>query len=331
MRLPIVTFLLACTLAACTARDTARAGAATTPDDLRALTVRVLDVGQGDATYITNGGSRVIIDGGPDQARFGALLDSLGIHDDTIDAVVLTHAHFDHYSGLRELFRTSRHITVRYFFENQDPATAVSLRQVRDSITARVAAGQLIYRDTDDPCGDGRAICTLTLRGGALLHIMRPYAERLTVNDRSTPVKLVGPDSASFTMWLAGDAERTAIGWFLGEAGYARDPGMQVSVLKGDHHGSCNGVTASYLAALRPDTAVLSMGAENDYGHMHEQAKAVYQAANVPWYRTDQNGTITITSPGVPGGGYRIVVGRSGTDLDGPSDREATAKGCEDN
>ena len=331
MRRSIVTSLVACTLTACTTRDAARVGAAGADDDPHAVTVRVLDVGQGDATYITNGGSRVIIDGGPDRARFAALLDSLGIHDDTVDAVVLTHAHFDHYSGLRELFRTSRHITVRYFFENEDPSTAGSLRELRDSIGSRVAEGVLIYRDTDDPCGDGHAICTLTLRGGALLHIMRPYPTRLTANDRSTPVKLVGPDSASFTMWLGGDAERAAIGWFLGEAGYVHDPGMRVNVFKGDHHGSCNGVTDAYLAALRPDTTVLSLGAVNDYGHLHEQAKAVYHTANVPWYRTDQNGGITLYSPGTPGGGYRIMVGRPGTDLNGPSDRRASARGCEDN
>ncbi|HUX33149.1 MAG TPA: MBL fold metallo-hydrolase [Gemmatimonadaceae bacterium] len=300
-------------------------------DHPHALTVRVLDVGQGDAAYITNGGSRVIIDGGPDESRFGHLLDSLGVRDDTIDAVVLTHAHFDHYSGLRALFQTSRRITVRYVFENGDASAASSLRQLRDSIASRVTAGTLIYRDTDDPCGDGRAICTLTLRGGAMLHILRPYPVHRTVNDRSTPVKLVGADSASFTMWLAGDAEREAIAWFLGAAGYGRDPGMRVNVLKGDHHGSCNGVTASYLAALLPDTAVLSMGALNDYGHMHAQPKAIYRAAGVPWYRTDQNGAITIYSPGTPGGGYRITVGRPGTDRDGPSDREASARGCEDN
>jgi competence protein ComEC len=295
------------------------------------LTVRVLDVGQGDATYITNGGSRVFIDGGPDEARFAHLLDSLGVHDDTVDAVVLTHSHFDHYSGLRELFRTTRHITVRYFFENQDPSAAASLRELRDSIGARAVGGSLIYRDTDDPCGNGQPVCTLTLRGGALVHVLKPYPSRLTVNDRSAPVKVVGPDSASFTMWLAGDAERAAVGWFLGDAGYARDPGMRVNVLKGDHHGSCNGVTAAYLAALRPDVAVLSMGAVNDYGHLHEQAKALYQAADVPWYRTDQNGAVTIRTPGTPGGGYHISVSRSGTDRDGPSDRTASARGCEDN
>jgi competence protein ComEC len=296
-----------------------------------ALVVRVLDVGQGDAAYITNGGSRVFIDGGPDRARFAQLLDSLGLYDDTVDAVVLSHQHYDHYNGLRELFRTSRHITVRYFFENQDPSTATSLAELRDSIAARVRKGSLIYRDTDDPCGDGRAVCTLTLRGGAMLHLMRPDPQRLTVNDRSAAVKLVGPDSAAFTMWFGGDAERSAIAWFMDDAGYEQDPGMHVNVLKGDHHGSCNGVTAAYLAAVRPDTAVLSIGARNDYGHMHDQAKAIYEAAHVPWYRTDQNGTITIYSPGLPNSGYRILMARSGTDRDGPSDRTASARGCRDN
>jgi competence protein ComEC len=295
------------------------------------VVVRVLDVGQGDATYITNGGSRVFIDGGPDAKRFGRLLDSLGIHDDTVDAVVLSHQHYDHYSGLRELFRTARHITVRYFFENEDPSTAASLRELRDSVASRVRQGSLIYRDTDDPCGDGRSVCTITLRGGAKLDLMRPFPERLTVNDRSAAVKLVGADSASFTMWLSGDAEHAATNWFLGDAGYAQNPGVRVNILKGDHHGSCNGVNAEYLQALRPDTVVLSLGATNDYGHMHTQAKAVYEAAGVPWYRTDQNGTITIYSPGRPGEGYRIAVQHPGTDLNGPSDRAASARGCADN
>src|SRR6476661_595561 len=78
------------------------------------LVVRVLDVGQGDATYIANGTSKVIIDGGPDTLRFGRLLDSLGLNGSTIDVVILSHEHYDHHAGLRELFRSSRRITVRY-------------------------------------------------------------------------------------------------------------------------------------------------------------------------------------------------------------------------
>jgi competence protein ComEC len=292
------------------------------------LTVRVLDVGQGDATLIENGGSRVLIDGGPESSRLGKLLDSLHLNDSTFDVVVLSHLHADHLVGLRALFESKRHIRVRYFFENQDPYPAANLRALRDSINARVARGEMLYRDTDDPCVDGRPVCVITLRGGATLDIMRPMPASDNPNDRSVPVKLVGPDSASFTMWFAGDAEREAIDWFRRSARYDRTPGMRVSVLKADHHGSCNGVDDGYLAALKPALAVLSVGRANGYGHMHTQAKTTYRRNGVPWYRTDENGTIVITSPGTPGAGYSVDVQRGKASLSGHSDKRSTQRDC---
>lgn len=291
-----------------------------------ALTVRTLDVGQGDATYIHNGDSRVLIDGGPDEQRMGALLDSLHLNGTTIDVVVLTHQHYDHYNGLLDLFDSRRNIKVRYFFEDKDPSTAAALAHLRDSVLARIDRDGLIYRDTDDPCGDGRPLCTITLRGGARLHLMQPLAPPEKPNNRSVAIKLVGPDSASFTMWLAGDAEHDEIRYF--EQAYDANPGMGANVLKADHHGSCNGVTPRYLQLIHPAWVVASVGAHNDYGHMHEQAKAEYHAAGIPWYRTDQNGTITISSPGTPGSGYTVIPSRPGEDLSGPSDRESHQSAC---
>lgn len=300
-----------------------------TPPNLpsRELVVRILDVGQGDAILIQNGGSNVLIDGGPAPKALGAHLDALNLDRDTIAAVILTHVHADHYQGLRELFATRRHITVRYFWENQDPSPNVTLGKLRDSISARVHAGSLIYRDTNDPCANGTPICTVTLRGGAKLHIMRPDPNGDGANNRSPAIKLVGPDSASFTMWIAGDAEQDAIDWFR-RAGYAKEPGMRVDILKADHHGSCNGVNDWYLDQLRPTWLVTSLGAVNDYGHMHTQAKALYRKHGVPWYRTDQNGTITIRSPGTPGSRYTINVERGRKNENGTSDRRATQKDC---
>jgi competence protein ComEC len=301
--------------------------AAAPPADGTELVVRVLDVGQGDAILIENGGSRVLIDGGPVRSRLGHLLDSLHLNDSTFDVVILTHPHADHLVGLRELFQTHRHIKVRFFFENKDPYSTANLRQLRDSINARVANAGLIYRDTDDPCANGRPICTITMKGGAKLHIMRPFPSSPNPNNRSVAVKVVGPDSASFTMWLAGDAEQEAIGWFLGPARYARDPGMRVNVLKADHHGSCNGVTNAYINALKPDLIVTSVGAVNSYKHMHAQAKALFRNHHVPWYRTDQNGTIVIRSPGTPGGGYSVTASGS-KNRSGPSDKRSTQPEC---
>jgi competence protein ComEC len=292
-----------------------------------AITVRVLDVGQGDATYIHNGTSRVIIDGGPDAGRFGHLLDSLGLHDTTIDVVILSHQHSDHYRGLLALFDTDRHLKIRYFFENKDPSTASTLAHLRDSILARVDRDSLRYRDTDDPCGNGRPICTITMHGGAKLHLLKPLRPPQNPNNRSAVVKLIGADSASFTMWLAGDAEHAEISYFS-RAGYARNPGMHVDILKADHHGSCNGVSKRYLQLIHPSWVIASLGAHNEYGHMHEQAKATYAAAGIPWYRTDQNGTITIQSPGTPGSSYTIHVDRGTKNMNGPSDRRSTQPDC---
>ncbi len=284
------------------------------------LIVRVLDVGQGDAILIENGGSRVLIDGGPEPARFARLLDRFGLSGSTIDAVILSHQHYDHYAGLRELFRTSRQITVRYVFENKDPYSNTSLTQLRDSIIARAERGMLDYRDTDDPCGTGAPECTITLRGGARLHLLRPDPRGEGPNNRSAAVKLVAPDSAAFTMWLAGDAEQQEISWF-DATDYDRSPRMRATVLKGDHHGSCDGISPRYLDLVQPEVVVLSLAAQNDYGYVHAQTLDILQARRIPWYRTDQNGTITITVP--RHGAYRVSVERGIAGMRGPSDRPA--------
>lgn len=298
------------------------------PGSASELVVRVLDIGQGDANLITNGTSRVLIDGGPDSLRMGRLLDSLGLNNSTIDVVILSHQHYDHHAGLRELFSSARGITVRYFFENRDAYSNAALQQLRDSVNARASRGQLTVRDTDDPCGNGSAVCTVTLNGGAKLHVMRPNPAGSTPNNRSTPVKLVGPDSASFSMWFAGDAEHEAQEWFAGASGYAAFPGMKVNVVKGNHHGSCNGVRSSFVQATDPDWVTFSLAANNDYGHVHNQTKEMYTAYGKPWYRTDQNGTITIRSPGTAGGGYSVSVTRGASSSSGPVDRASSQTGC---
>lgn len=307
-------------------RDGARAAVAP-PTTARELVVRVLDVGQGDAILIQNGGSTVLVDGGPERRALARWLDVLRVPD-TLDAVILTHAHVDHFEGLRELFSRRGGRTIRYFWWNGDAATALSQSHLPDSVEARVRRGAMILRDTDDPCADGGAMCTVSLRGGAKLHIMRPMPDGPGENNRSVALKLVGPDSASFTMWMAGDAQHEEIRWFQATAGYRRSPGMRADVLKANHHGSCDGVTDLYLDVVHPSLVVASLGAQNDYGHMHAQTKAAYVRHGIPWYRTDQNGTVTIRSPGTPGGGYTVHVERGDPNAIGPSDRRSSGCGA---
>ncbi len=307
-------------------RDDARATNAP-PATNRELVVRVLDVGQGDAILIQNGGSTVLVDGGPERRALARWLEVLHVPD-TLDAVILTHAHVDHFEGLRELFSRRGGRAVRYFWWNGDAATALSQSHLPDSVAARVRRGVMTLRDTDDPCADGRAMCTVSLRGGAKLHIMRPMPDGPSENNRSVALKLIGPDSASFTMWMAGDAEHDEIRWFQTTAGYRQFPGMRADVLKANHHGSCDGVSDLYLDVVRPSLVIASLGAVNDYGHIHAQTKAAYARHGIPWYRTDQNGTVTIRSAGTPGSGYKVSVERGDTNAVGPSDRRSNQPEC---
>jgi len=126
------------------------------------------------------------------------------------------------------LFRSRRHIAIRYFFENKDPYTTASLSQLRDSVIAR----------------------------------------------------------------------------------------------KGDHHGSCDGISPRYLDLVRPEAVVMSLEGRNDYGYVHSQTLDLLKRRRIPWYRTDQNGTVTITVP-ARGAKYAISVERGGPNLRGPSDRPA--------
>lgn len=285
------------------------------------LEIRLLDVGQGDAILIRDGQSTVLIDGGPDAELLGRRLDALGLgRNTTFDVVVLTHAHADHYQGLRELFRGDRRLTVRYFYENGDPAPQQTLRRLRDSVSARVRRGTLLYRDTDDPCGDGRPICTVTMRGGAKLHILRPDPRGRSPNDRSVAVKLVARDS-TFTMLLAGDTQQDGLRWL--ESSFARSPGLDVDLLKANHHGSCDGVSTRFLRLVSPSAVVASLAARNDYGHLHTRTKELLRAERIPWYRTDQNGELVIRVPGDGGARFTVGVARGTTNMNGPSDRGA--------
>src|SRR4029078_6285119 len=73
---------------------------------------------------------------------------------------------------------------------------------------------------------------------------------------------------------------------------------------------------------------IASLGAVNDYGHMHAQAKGAYARHGIPWYRTDQNGPVPLRSPGTPGGGYTVTVERGTKNADGPSDRRSYQPDC---
>jgi competence protein ComEC len=106
---------------------------------------------------------------------------------------------------------------------------------------------------------------------------------------------------------MTGDAEAGEEEWML-----ARDaPALRADVLKVGHHGSSTSSTPAFLDAVQPKLALISVGAENTYGHPSPAVVRSLVARGVQVLRTDHVGTVVVRTDGrsldVEAGGARWV------------------------
>jgi competence protein ComEC len=92
---------------------------------------------------------------------------------------------------------------------------------------------------------------------------------------------------------LAGDIE-SEVESELVERG---DP-LDADLLKVPHHGSRTSSSAAFLAAVTPQTAVVSLGENNPFGYPHRQVLERLEQAGARVLRTDRDGTVTAISDG---------------------------------
>ena len=265
------------------------AAVATWPDDR--WHVFFLDVGEGDAIFIqTPSGQKVLIDGGPSPA---AITDALGrrlpFWDRKLDLVILTHAHEDHLNGLLEVLRRYQ---VQQVLEPGYPLTSAMYLQFLQTIQEK----RIAYRVA-------RAGQRLDLTG-AYLTVLHPGPSFLTstasdLNNNSVVLRLV---IGQVAILLTGDADEPAQSAILSRGGE-----LTSTVLKVPHHGSRTALTADFLPAISPAVAIVSVGADNSFGHPAPETLEQLRAAGVQVYRTDQNGTIEIITDGT---GYTVRTGR---------------------
>jgi beta-lactamase superfamily II metal-dependent hydrolase len=91
-----------------------------------------------------------------------------------------------------------------------------------------------------------------------------------------------------------GDAEAAEEAWLVDHA----RPDIRADVLKVGHHGSSTSSTDHFLDAVNPALAVISVGADNIYGHPSADVLAALDRLGVRTVRTDLAGTIVVTSDG---------------------------------
>ena len=73
---------------------------------------------------------------------------------------------------------------------------------------------------------------------------------------------------------------------------------LEAEILKVAHHGSNSSSSAAFLEAVRPKEAIISVG-PNPYGHPRDEVLQRLADAGARVWRTDQVGTIIVTTSGV--------------------------------
>ncbi len=223
--------------------------ATTMPDDK--LHLSFLDVGQGDAILIQKGNRQILVDGGPSPQAIGIELGKkLPFWDRTIELMVLTHPSADHATGLVEVLH--RYKVKQVLYPDLDFKSDIYdewLRLLKEkNIEHTIAqAGQQI-----------------DLGGGVIIKVLNPPRPLLTDTesdiDNNGVVLRISLDKVSFLL--------TADIMWEGEFELiARRADLNSTVLKVGHHGSDTSTTPEFLSVVNPQLAVISVGADNRFGH----------------------------------------------------------------
>jgi competence protein ComEC len=248
------------------------------------LHVAFLDVGQGDAVLITGPtGQQILVDGGPSPtALTSALGKEMPFWDRSLDMLIMTHPDADHISGLVEVLGRYE---VGGWIDNGRPDGDDTYAECM----ARLA-------DAGVPRHEVRAGDRLDLGEGILLEVLHPPTELLAgtdsdSNNNSLVLRLVWGE-AEFL--LAGDIENEAEKQLLSST-----QNLSADLLKIAHHGSGGSSSAEFLSAVAPAYAVISVGADNRFGHPDETVlERLAALSDVTILRTDKEGTIEFRTDG---------------------------------
>ena len=254
------------------------------------LHVTVLDIGQGDSILLEGpAGGRMLIDTGPDPDLELARLDArIPAWDRRLDVVVLTHPHEDHVGGLALLLQRYRiGQVVESGMIGRGPGDAAYRRVLAEQrrATETVAAGDRLRLDGIELDVDWPPPGTVPARASN---------DGKQVNNESVVLDLrFGQRRMLFT----GDMEEEIDPQLIAR-GLAQHLGGPIDVLKVAHHGSATATTDALLDVLQPRVAVISVGADNNYGHPAPATIERLHAHGATVYRTDLDGSVEISTDG---------------------------------
>lgn len=248
------------------------------------LEVTFIDVGQGDSILIkTPRGKFILVDGGgsdfsdPGARKVLPYLYYRGVSE--LYLVINTHPDIDHLQGLETVLKE---IPARYIAV---PATMVDAEEYRN-LRKIAEAGK---------------IPIIPLSGGEQVYT----GEKMKIRVLHPPAKAKSPDNANeqsivldvryagFSTLLTGD-----IGLEPMRKLVEKEPLASVTVLKIPHHGSKMSLLPVFYDEAKPEWAVISVGANNIFGHPHPSILETLEEKDIKILRTDLDGAVTFCSDG---------------------------------
>lgn len=252
---------------------------------IEGLTISVIDVGQGDSILVeAPNGKTMLIDGGPKFKRSDAgkryvlpFLRKKGINK--LDILVLTHPHDDHVGGLPSVIKE---IPIGLVIDSGQPHTSKAYLTFLTLIDRKKIPYKLARAGIKVELGTG---CQ-----GLVFNPSEPFIEGSALNNNSVAIRLT---YGNFAAMLTGDMEKEGE-----ERVLEKYQNIRCQVLKVGHHGSKTSSSAAFFKAVKPETAVISVGAKNKFHHPHPSTVKRMEELGIRIWRTDLNGTVTVRSDG---------------------------------
>lgn len=245
------------------------------------LTLRVIDVGQAQSLLLTCGEDAILVDAGEYAAggRVLAALSRAGVK--SLSATIVTHPHSDHYGGMRTVLEK---IPAAAFYtsavpENQLP-TAQSYEKLLSTLSEQAIPAAYLFVGDTLPLGDA-TVTVLSPARGATWENLNNYSLVLRVTYGNAAFLLMGDAEA--------EVEETLL---------AAKTELAADVLVVGHHGSATSSSENFLKAVAPRYAILSVGEDNSYNLPNTGVLTRLKEQGAALYRTDLQGTVTVTSDG---------------------------------
>lgn len=238
-----------------------------------------LDISQGDAELIQKGNYQILIDGGPDDKILSELSRVMPITDRNIEVLILTHPHADHLIGLNQVLE--RYKVEKIYFSgvlHTSSAYLEFLQKIKDtSIVSEVPVQEE----------------EMTLFENGELTFLWPGQK---YKDQSLDNLNNSSEVIKFCYYLEcavflGDQEINEQKLMFAELD-KQNIDYTASILKIAHHGSTNGTDQTTLDKIKPEYAVIEVGADNQFGHPHGATIDLLNKLNIKTYRTDRDGTV---------------------------------------